>query len=115
MLTRRPIGWAWLGESLYFILVLYFDFCRNDPLDDIALKNKFIVEAQDIIEDGVNNQAFSHDEIVLADETWTRICAPSASFTPVSIIFWNKCDPNDSQPTPNKIVSTFNLYCMLYI
>lgn len=67
------------------------------------------------MEDGIKNEAFLPNEIVLADDTWTRISAPATSSTPVSIIFWSKHDANDNQPTPDKIVSTLNFYYLIYL
>jgi hypothetical protein len=76
--------------------------------EDIAttLKNKIVVESQEILDLGISTKAVKLENIILVDSTWMRIHKPTNGKRQ-SVILWAKDHVNDTVPTEAKIVSPY--------
>jgi hypothetical protein len=72
-----------------------------------SMKNKIIVESEDIFKLGIQEKAFKHDNVIVIDDTWHRIHKPTDG-KPKCVILWARDDPQDTNPTEEKIVSIFH-------
>jgi hypothetical protein len=71
------------------------------------MKNKIVVETEDIKFLGIKAGAFKEDDVVMTDSSWTRICRPPpGTEDSPSIILWERDNADDNTPTEEKIVST---------
>jgi hypothetical protein len=72
---------------------------------------KVVVESESVLDLGIKAHAFTQDQVILVDETWTRICCPESDEDEVeSIILWARDNPNDTTPAESKIVSLLLLF-----
>jgi hypothetical protein len=71
------------------------------------MKNKIIVECQDIFKLRIQEKAFKHDNVIVVDDTWHHIHKPTDG-KPKCIILWAHDDPQDTNTTEEKIVSIFH-------
>ncbi|KAG1844679.1 hypothetical protein F4604DRAFT_1688995 [Suillus subluteus] len=71
---------------------------------DIAttLRNKTVVESQEILDLGISTNAFKLEDIILVDGGWMRIQKPTNGKCR-SVILWAKDHVNDTVPTEAKI------------
>jgi hypothetical protein len=69
------------------------------------MKNKIVVESQEILELGISTKAFKAEDVILVDDQWKRIKKPTDGKRR-SFILWAKDDEFDTVPTEAKIVSS---------
>jgi hypothetical protein len=67
------------------------------------MKNKIIVESEEIYRLGIHEKAFDPAKVIVVDNTWHRIRKPTDG-KPYSVILWSRDHPNDTKPTEAKIV-----------
>jgi hypothetical protein len=68
------------------------------------MKNKIVVESQEILELGISTKAFKPEDVILVDDQWKRVKKPTDGRRR-SIILWAKDNEFDTTPTEAKIVS----------
>jgi hypothetical protein len=71
------------------------------------MKNKIIVESNEIYELGIQEKAFKPENVIVVDDSWHRIRKPTDG-KPRCVILWARDNPQDTNPTEAKIVSRFN-------
>jgi hypothetical protein len=75
------------------------------------MKNKIIIESDEIYQLGIRQQAFKPENVIVVDKTWHRVTKPRDG-KPKRVILWARDHPGDTTPTEAKIVSVFNMkYC----
>ncbi|KAG2030243.1 hypothetical protein BDR03DRAFT_1017338 [Suillus americanus] len=67
-----------------------------------TMRNKIVVESQEILELGLSSNAFKPEDIILVDGSWMRIKKPNNG-QHRSVILWAKDHVNDTNPTEAKI------------
>lgn len=79
---------------------------------DVAktMKNKIIVESQEIFELDISMKAFKPEDVILVDAQWKHINKPTDGRRR-SIILWAKDNEFDTTPMEAKIVS----FCINFI
>jgi hypothetical protein len=70
------------------------------------MKNKIIVESNEIYQLGMKKKAFKAESVIVIDDTWHRVRKPTDG-KPKSVILWARDNPHDTVPTEEKIVSLF--------
>jgi hypothetical protein len=70
------------------------------------MKNKIIVESDEIYKLGIQEKAFRPENVIVIDNSWHRVRKPTDG-KPKCIILWAKENPLDTNPTEAKIVSIF--------
>jgi hypothetical protein len=71
------------------------------------MKNKIIIESDEIYKLGIQEKAFKPENVIVVDESWHRIRKPMDG-TPRCVILWARDNPQDTNPTEAKIVSRSN-------
>jgi hypothetical protein len=71
------------------------------------MKNKIIIESDEIYKLGIQEKAFKPENVIVVDESWHRIRKPTDG-TPRCVILWARDNPQDTNPTEAKIVSRSN-------
>jgi hypothetical protein len=72
------------------------------------MKNKIIIESEEIYQLGIQHKAFKAENVIVVDNTWSRVLKPRDG-KPKSVILWARDHPHDTTPTEEKIVSFFSL------
>jgi hypothetical protein len=72
-----------------------------------SMKNKIIIESDDIYILGIREKAFKPENVIVVDDCWDRVRKPTDG-KPRCVILWARDNPQDTNPTEAKIVSVFN-------
>jgi hypothetical protein len=69
--------------------------------------DKIVVESQALFTEAIKSHKFNGEQLFLADDSWTRVCAPSPDCDRMAaVILWTKDDEHDVTPTWDKVVSS---------
>lgn len=68
------------------------------------MKNKIIVESDEIYKLGIQGKAFKPENVIVVDDSWHRVLKPTDS-KPRCVILWARENPQDTNVTEAKIVS----------
>jgi hypothetical protein len=77
------------------------------------MKNKIIVESDEIYRLGIREKAFKPENVIVIDKTWRRVQKPTDG-KPRCVILWARDNPLDTIPTEEKIVSVLHIDMISY-
>jgi len=111
-LVKRLLVWQCGFVLLSKKSIVHYIFNITDILSSITkkelekLKGKGLVETRELLEAGLASGAFTHEDVVLVDETWNRVERPPTDIQePFALIFWEPTSPKDQDPSDDKVVS----------
>jgi hypothetical protein len=80
------------------------------------MKNKVVVESEEILSKAAESGAFNKDDAVLVDNSWIRVCRPGLNSQEMAaVIHWARDNATDNQPSEAKIVRILFLWNFILI